>query len=229
MSYVDPQELAALDNDLLVSPELLGAECCACYRILRFKFFERDASYRTGHKPICIDCQAQPTLSMKEHLSRLQLENFHSEAVKRMRHEDQEEWRKESARRGRTLHTSELLTRLHRLVPSLYVQEGGIVNHLALYLVAPGVRRDWDGKNYMYMGFAEFVELPEYSLYEFDEQRDVMIRERERGWRDILLKFIRAGVLTEEQADKEFGKPTGQASVLWYKKLWNQRNLKQTA
>lgn len=226
MSYVQ-DDINTIDHNVLYTPELLGQECFTCYRILRYQFFQRDTSYRCGYKPQCIDCSVQPRLSMEEHVSRLKIGNFNSEATKAQRHEDQEEWRKIEARRGKQLHCSDVLVRLLRLVPTLYVKEGGIVGDLGLYNIAPGPRADWGGKNYKYMGYISHTLLPEYSIYEFDEERDVMIRANEQGWRDVLLRFIRGGLLTEEQCDKEFGRPTGQGSTVWFKKLWNFRHLKQ--
>lgn len=218
----------AIDHDLLYTPDLLGQECNTCFRVLKFSFFDRDSSYRLGYKPQCIDCQQQPRLSMAEHSARLKQMNFNSEAVKRQRHEDQEEWRKIDARRGRSMHCSDFLLKLHKLVPSLFVKEGAIEGDLALYQVEELPQEKWGGKNYKYLGYTSFTSLPEYSLYEFDEKYDVMIRATEQGWRDVLLRFIRAGLLTEEQVDKEFGRPSGQGSVVWFKKLWSYRNLKQT-
>jgi hypothetical protein len=161
---------------------------------------------------------------MEEHTARMKEKNFNSEAVKKQRHEDQEEFRKVDARWGKTMHTSDLLVKLHRVVPSLFVKEGGIVGDLAMYTVAAGPRKDWDGKNYKYLGYVTYGQLPEYSIYEFDEKADVMVREDERGWRTVLLRFIKAGLLTEAQCDKEFGKPTMRGSNVWYKRLFDYRN-----
>lgn len=161
---------------------------------------------------------------MEEHTDRLAKKSFNSEAVKKQRHEDQEEFRKTDARWGRVLHTSDLLLKLHRIVPSLFVKEGGIVGDLAMYVTAAGPRKDWEGKNYKYLGYVPYRELPEYSLYQFDNKMDVMIREDLRGWRTVLLRFIKAGLLTEEQCDKEFGKPSSRGSTVWYKQLFNHRN-----
>lgn len=226
MHHID-DDLNSIDHDVFTSPDLLGHECDSCFRVLAFKFYERDSSFTSGYKPQCIDCQQQPKLSMEEHLHRLKSRNFNSEAVKRQRHEDQEEWRLVDARRGRTLHASDVLLRLHKLVPSLLVKEGGIIGDLAMYQVTDAPQVKWDGKNFEYMGYITYATLPEYSIYEFDEDKDVMIRADEQGWRDILLRFIRKGLLTEEQCDKEFGKPVGRGAQMWFKKLWNFRNLNQ--
>jgi hypothetical protein len=68
--------------------------------------------------------------------------------------------------------------------------------------------------------------MPEYNEYEFDS-RDVMQKATRIGWRDVLLRFIKNKVLTEEQVIKEFGPPSGIAdSSYWYKKLHQYRNAK---
>lgn len=228
MYYVSDEISQAADHDLLYTPELLGQECCTCYRILKWSFFQRDSSFKNGHKPQCDDCRAQPLLSMEEHSARLKTLNYHSEAVKRQRHEDQEEFRDRGYDSGRLIHCSDILLKLHKLVPSLFVREGGITGDLALYQVADIPQQRWDGKNFRYLGYISFGLIPEYSMYEFDEEKDVMLRVSNQGWRDVLLRFIKAGLLTEEQADKEFGKAIGRASAVWYKRLWNLRNLDHT-
>lgn len=222
--YVSDEIGQAADHDLLYTPELLGQECLSCARILRWHFFEKDSSYKNGYKPQCIDCRSQPALSMEEHTARLQQLNYRSEAVQRQRHEDQEEFRDRDMHSGRPMHCSDLLLKLHKLVPSLFVKPGGIVGHLALYQVAEQPQQKWDGRNYNYLGYAEFTLLPEFSIYEFDEKKDVVLRASVQGWRDVLLRFIRAGLLTEDQVNKEFGRATGRASTVWYKRLWSLRN-----
>jgi hypothetical protein len=220
-------DFSAVDHDVFYTPELLGHECDACRRVLAYKFYEKDSSYTSGYKPVCISCQQEPRLSMEEHLFRLKAKNFNSEAVKRQRHEDQEEWRLYEARRGRTMHASEFILKLHKLVPSLFIKEGGIYNHLAMYLVADQPQKKWDGKNFKYFGWVEYTTLPEYDIWSFDEAIDVCIRVEEGGWRNILLRFIREGLITEEQCDKTFGKPTGRGANTWHKKIWNHKNLER--
>lgn len=226
MHHLD-DDFSAVDHDVFYTPELLGHECDACRRVLRFKFYERDTSYTSGHKPVCISCQQEPRLSMEEHVFRLRAKNFNSEAVKKQRHEDQEEFRLLEARRGRTLHASDLILKIHKLVPSLFITEGGIVNHLAMYLVADEPQSKWGGKNFKYFGGLEYAVLPEYDVWSFDEKIDVGIRVEETGWRNILLRFIREGLITEDQCHKSFGRPSGRGADTWNKKLWNTRNLKQ--
>lgn len=217
----DPNQF---DHDLFYTPELLGQECCTCFKILRFTDFEADHTYRNGRKPQCLLCQNSPRLSLAEHTSRLKELSFSSEAVKKQRHADQEEFRLEDEREGRKMHSSDLLLKLHKLIPSLYIQEGGIAGDLAIYQVADTPQVKWGGKNFNYLGFITFGELNEYSQYEFDEKRDVVLRESTRGWRTTLLRCLKAGLLTEEQCNRVFGQPSGRASTVWYKELHKLRH-----
>jgi hypothetical protein len=213
-----------IDNEIAYSPEILGAECQSCRKLLGFRYFRKDSSLRLGHKPQCMDCESQPKLTMEEHLSRQREQNFNSEGTKRQRHPDQDNMKLKDARLGRQMHCSEFLLRLQRLVPALFVKEGGIVGDLALYLVADTPQAKWDGKNFKYMGFLTYEMLPEFSRYEFETVRDVMIRESERGWRTPLLRFIKDGLITEDQCRQEFGAAVGEGSMTWHKTLWNYRN-----
>lgn len=223
-SDLSDYDLDQIDPDIAAADEVLGQECSGCYRLLAYKFYRRDSSYKNGYKPLCTNCEAQPALSLEEHTHHMREKNLSSEAVRKQRHEDQEEFRKTDARWGKTLHTSDLLLKLHRLVPNLFVKEGGIEGDLALYVTAPGIRKDWDGKNYKYLGYVTYATLPEYSIYEFNDKIDVMVREEIRGWRTVLLRFIKADLLTEEQCDREFGKPSSRGSTVWFKRLYEHRN-----
>lgn len=220
-------EISHIDPVIAASNLILGGECRGCFRLLSWKYFRRSTSRNTGHVDICMDCEDQPRLSMAEHVSRLQGLNYNSHAVKAQRHADQEEFRKN--RVGRSMLASDLLLKLQRLVPNLFVKEAGIFGNVALYLTSPGLRADWDNKNYKYMGFVPFTLLPEMSSYEFDNSKDVMIREDEKGWRNVLLGFIRSGILTAEQCDKEFGKAVGGHTDLWFKRIQQYKQSKNTA
>jgi hypothetical protein len=216
----------APDYDLFYSPESVGQECLHCRKVLRWREFEKDTSMKTGHKLSCMLCLSAPCLTMEEHSIRLRESSLNSHGVRRQRHADQEEFRKFDEREGRRMHTSDFLLKLHKLIPSLFVKEGVVGNDLALYEVADQPQAKWGGKNFSYLGFIEFGSLKEYSTYEFNEKRDVMVREKERGWRTTLLRCIKAGLLTEDQCNREFGFPSGRASTVWYKQLHAYRNLR---
>jgi hypothetical protein len=165
---------------------------------------------------------------MEEHVSRLKESTYNSEGVKRQRHQDQNEMRLYSARLGRAMLASDFLLKLQKMVPNIHIKEGGIAGDLALYLTEELPQGKWKGKNYKYMGWITFGLMPEYSLYEFNEKLDVMIRATDKGWRDVLLAFIKDKVITEEQCDKIFGKPLGRGANSWFKKLKDYRENDQT-
>lgn len=56
---------------------------------------------------------------------------------------------------------------------------------------------------------------PEWSMMRFDE-RGVATKEKYRGWRTAMLVLIVAEILTEEEVDRAFGPPQGEASA-WYR------------
>ncbi|HTH42887.1 MAG TPA: hypothetical protein VL498_06965 [Terracidiphilus sp.] len=56
---------------------------------------------------------------------------------------------------------------------------------------------------------------PEWSIMRFDEY-GVATKEKYRGWRTAMLVLIVAEILTEEEVDKAFGRPIGEAGS-WYR------------
>ena len=205
------------------SNDVLGKECCSCFRLLRFNFFDKNSSYKDGYSPQCSSCTHQPKLSMSEHISRLREMNYNSEGTKRMRHPDQEHLYEK--REGRPLDCSVFLSKLLHIYPQLYVTQGGIVTDLALYATSGIAKPEWSGRSFRYLGYVTLGTMPEYSEYEFND-RDVLQRCTQMGWRSVLLRFIEADILTEEQCNREFGYPSGGVNSLWYKKLHNYRKSK---
>jgi hypothetical protein len=65
--------------------------------------------------------------------------------------------------------------------------------------------------------------LPEYSTYVIDD-RDIIHREKQKGWRTPLLRLILRGYITEERAEKVFGEARGPASVVYRRALYEWRN-----
>jgi len=123
------------------------------------------------------------------------------------------------------------LTKLKHVYPGLHVTQGGVtingaVVDLALYATSPTAKPDWAGRDFRYMGYVTLGVMPEYSEYEFNE-RDVLQRCTQMGWRSVLLRFVENNILTEDQCLKEFGPPSGGVNSLWYKKLHNHRNAKK--
>jgi hypothetical protein len=118
------------------------------------------------------------------------------------------------------------IQKLHHILPSLYITQGGIAGDIALYITSGSQRKDWNGQSFKYLGYCTLGVLPEYSEYEFD-QRDILLRAKKMGWRSVLLRFIESKILTEEQINKEFGVPS--CPEYWAKKLHQFRNKKSKA
>lgn len=213
-----------IDYDAGVSDEILGQECHSCWRLLRWRFFDKNSAYKNGYEPQCSWCKSQPRLSIKEHTARLQELNYNSEGTRRQRHADTEFLIDD--RPGRSMDCSLFLQKLLHVYPGLYVTQGGIATDLALYTTAGINKPEWGNNSFKYIGYVTLGILPEYSRYEFD-QRDILQRCTQIGWRSVLLRFVENNILTEEQCLKEFGPPSGGVNSLWYKKLHNHRNAKK--
>ena len=221
-------EFDVIDYEAGVSDDILGAECASCARLLTFAggFFPKNSAYKSGYGPQCFHCLKQPRLSIKEHTARLQEMNYNSEGTRRQRHADTEFLIDD--RPGRPMECSLFLQKLLHVYPGLFVTQGGIVTDLALYATSGVSKPEWAGQSFRYLGYVTLGILPEYSRYEFD-QRDVLLRATQIGWRSVLLRFVENNILTEEQCLKEFGPPSGGVNSLWYKKLHNHRNAKKLA
>lgn len=209
-----------LDYDAGVSDEILGQECHSCFRLLRWKFFDRNSAYKSGYDPQCSWCKSQPKLSIAEHAARLREMNYNSAGTRRQRHVDQEDIH--NTKGGRPMDCSLFLQKLQHVLPSLYVTEGGVVGDLALYATSGVAKPEWRGQSFKYLGYVTVGAMPEYSKYEFDP-RDVLQRVKDMGWRSALLPFVKNRVLTEEQILTEFGEPSGGLNSIWYKKLKQYR------
>lgn len=218
-------EFDIVDWEAGVDNEIRGIECQSCARLLVFKFFPKDSSRKTGYGPQCYKCLESPRMSMAEHTARLRQMNFNSEGTRRQRHPDQEEMRKN--RSGRTMDATLFLQKLHHICPNLYVTQGGIVGDLALYVTSGVAKPEWSGLTFKYLGYVTLGVMPEFSKYEFDESRDILIRATEMGWRSVLIRFVENNILTEQQCIQEFGHPSGGENSLWYKHLHNHRNSKK--
>ena len=217
-------ESNVVDRRVVESPELLGKECGSCGRILAYKFYRADSSHSDGRRHQCLDCEASPRLSLEEHTARLREKNRNSEATKKQRWEDQEEYLNDRARVGQMKHSSEIVGRLKKLIPDLFITDGNIIGDLALYKTFGQPQPDLEGRSFQYIGYMPMGWMPEFSLYQYDSARDVVIKEDQRGWRSVLLKIIRAGLVTQEQCDTVFGKAEGPASTIWYRTLWKWKN-----
>ena len=216
-------EASQLDRKVVESKAMLGKECCTCFNILAYKFFRKDSSYRDGYRDQCQVCESSPVMSTEEHLYSQREKNYAASRKQRWAHQD--DYRNDEARLGRLMHHSELLLQLHRLIPNLYIIDGRILGDLAIYKTYGGPQKRLEGNSFEYLFYMPTGFLPEFSTYEFNE-RDVIVKEKQRGWRTVLLRLVRTGLLTEEKCRKVFGEALGAGATVWHRKLWEFRNQK---
>lgn len=214
----------AIDSKVAYSPEVVGKECIGCHKALPFIWFKPDSSYRDGRRDLCSVCESAPRLSTEEHTHRLREMNYNSEAVKRQRWEDQDEFRNDDARQGSSMLHSDLLAKLRTLVPDLYITDGRIEGDLAVFRTYGQPQPRLEGRTFEYLFYVPTGLLPEFSQYEFDTVRDIPIKEKKRGWRTVLLRLIKTGLLKESDCNRVFGVPSGPASTIWHRELYKFRN-----
>jgi hypothetical protein len=197
-------------------------ECLTCGRIKPFGEFRRDSSYREGVRDQCLVCETSPVLSTEEHLEWQKEKSYR--AAGRQRWDNQSDYENEEARWGRVMNSSEVISKIFKLIPhDLFVTDGRIGTDIALYRIYGQPQPDLDGKTFRYLFYIPQGRLPEFSQYEFDH-RDIPTKEKRRGWRTVLLRLIRTGLVTERQVEEEFGPALGEASTVWHRTLWKYRN-----
>jgi hypothetical protein len=213
-----------LDLAKKTSPEIYGRTCAGCKCDLDWVHFRRDSSQRDGRATLCYECESVPRLSTEEHTARLREQNLSSEVYKRQRWEGQDELKDDASRIGRPMRHADFLSVLQKLVPNLYVTEGRIQGHLAVFRTYPGPQSHLEGRDFSYLFYMDEGILPEFSQYIFDPVTDVPIKESKRGWRTVLLRLVKAGLLTEDVCNKVFGRPEGMPANRWHRELQKSRN-----
>lgn len=202
-----------------------GKECIGCRVIKNFGEFRRDASYREGVRDLCLTCESCPKLSMDEHTHRLREANYNSHAVKKQRWEDQDEYdQDDDCRSGRIRHSSEIYSFLKESSHGkLYFMDGRVDDDISIFRVYGTPQPELGGNTYAYLGYMPQGLMPEFSLIEYGPQ-DQPVKEFKRGWRTVLLRMIKAGVVTEQQVEDRFGRAYGLAAIPYNKQLWQYRN-----
>ena len=114
------------------------------------------------------------------------------------RQSDHESFKDFSRRKGVVIHSSDLIFRLQRLNPHIFVQQSyNFENDWGLYLSALGRIQFLTG---MPKGW-----LTEFS-YALVDDRDLPTEER-RGWRTCIIYCLMKGAITWKQVLAEFGEP----------------------
>lgn len=125
------------------------------------------------------------------------------------RQSDQEWFSDWSRRKGDVIHASDLILRLQKLNPHIFVQcQVNFPDDWGIYTSAMG-------RIQFLTGFPKGW-LTEFS-YALVDDRDLPTEER-RGWRTVLIYCLMKGALTWEQITKEFGEP----SDSWNEMRWQE-------
>ena len=218
----EPVSTAVLDQR---DTSTVWKQCATCRNIKDPKRFKADTSYKDGRRPQCDDCAAVPRLSSTEHTERLWEQNYYDKRTQDQRWPHLLDYANEAARlSGKWKHYSTVVQELRHAVPGrLFFQDGALANHLAVYHIYEQPRPELDGRTFRYLWGIRQTWLPEYSTYKFTD-RDVPVKEKERGWRTLLLRLITDGLLSEERCTRLFGEARGPASTVYRRTLYGWRN-----
>lgn len=156
---------------------------------------------------------AKPSELLAEAVSEAREENVNAVRIYKFRHQDEyTQWVP-----GRILHIGEFLKMLQKIRPDAFVAEHQIMGLRGLGFIQNGAPT--------YSGTSVQDTAPEWSQLRVDVH-GLPTREKYRGWRTVLLALIKREIITEEQSDTVFGKPTGPRSKPWFRSLWEIRNEK---
>jgi hypothetical protein len=206
------------------TPNLGHQQCVGCRVVLPYSAFRRDTSRRNGRYPLCCACESIPKLSLEEHTYRVKEMNYFNREVRRQRWDHQTDYEDENSRLGgRWLHSSDVIHGLRQLNPHFFFIDGNVINNIAVYRIYGRKFPEFKNQDFRYLWYLPMGMMPEYSVYLFNE-RDIPVRERLRGWRTPLLRCITSELFTEEASKKVFGEPSGVASTVWKRTLYNWRN-----
>lgn len=172
------------------------------------------------------------TMMSAEEAIAARTEQLDDARIRKSRKPDWDEYIDAKRRFGKALHHSELIAKLRKLVPGLFVCDGMQKNTLGLYI--------WDRTHpfqdktggTVFLGWCHRGYNPEY---EIDIPNDVGVAVSQlRGWRTLLIRmlcrrdsitFQPKSLFTEQQLLDEFGPPTnGETASKYREHLYNFRN-----
>jgi hypothetical protein len=130
-----------------------------------------------------------------------------------------EEYANQEERVGRVMHSSELITLLRKSGLNCFYREHPHPDKVTLLVSVNGGPLE-------VAAWSQYGMMPELSMFNFDDH-GVPLAEKRRGWRTVTLQLILKGLLTEEKANKVFGKPGVSAAFSRYNGLlyeWRKRD-----
>lgn len=134
------------------------------------------------------------TTSGKERFKQTKLEPM----LQTYRLSDHEEFKNFHRRRGECMHYSDLIYRLQKLNPNLFVQQSiNFPDDCSIYEAVGG--------RIQYLSAIPKTWLTEFS-YAIVDDRDLPLEER-RGWRTVIVMCLMKGAVQWEETIAEFGEP----------------------
>jgi hypothetical protein len=101
--------------------------------------------------------------------------------------------------------SGDFISKLRSVCPNLLFRDGNVQGDVSVCAVR--------GNELRYICYFTRGRMPEFEIVITNEQE--LPVSQKRGWRTVLLRLIKAGLLTEEQARKHFGIPSG-GPAKWY-------------
>jgi len=171
------------------------------------------------------DAQAHIPAGLQEAVTAMREEN--TDAVRAYRYRFQEEYTGWVP--GQIMWLGDFLQKLQTLRPDTFFAEVSYMGLRGIGFVGPHDVKQEDGtvrieSGPYYSGVSYHNgNAPEWTQVRLDIH-NLPTGEKYRGWRAVLLSLVRKGIITEQQCDDVFGKPSGPRSKSWYRSLWEMRN-----
>jgi hypothetical protein len=136
--------------------------------------------------------------------------------------EDQEDLTNELARKVNPMSTDAFVAKLRLNGIKCFTVYNGLKGTIGLWCIPPKqVARA------RYVCYLQIPAMYEWSVLRLD-RHNIPVGEKFRGWRTVLMELIKKEILTEYQAHKIFGHPSGNKTFRRYQRsLWELRNLKK--
>ncbi len=136
--------------------------------------------------------------------------------------EDQEDLTNEVARKVNPMSTDAFVAKLRANGIKCFTVYNGLQGTVGLWCLPPKqVARA------RYVCYMQIPAMYEWSVLRLD-RHNIPAGEKFRGWRTVVMELMKKEILTEYQAHKIFGHPSGNKTFRRYQRsLWELRNLKK--
>jgi hypothetical protein len=136
--------------------------------------------------------------------------------------EDQEDLTNELARKVNPMSTDAFVAKLRANGIKCFTVYNGLAGTVGLWCLPPK-----QVAKARYVCYMQIPAMYEWSVLRLD-RHNIPVGEKFRGWRTVLMELIKKEILTEYQAHKIFGHPSGNKVFNRYRRsLWELRNDKR--